>query len=108
MKIAFPAIKQFQYQKGAIKTRLSVEHSARPELGFQYQKGAIKTTEDAMKKWIVEAFQYQKGAIKTACAAVFRTNQIRAFQYQKGAIKTVLRCASACTSGALSIPKRCD
>ena len=77
---------------------------------FNTKKVRLKPTEDAMKKWIIEAFQYQKGAIKTANAREgriafdgFNTKKVRLkpssaqlrkcstalFQYQKGAIKTV-------------------
>ena len=54
----------FQYQKGAIKTELTLAYlrSGRPL--FQYQKGAIKTASSRASLARTE-FQYQKGAIKT-------------------------------------------
>ena len=103
--------KNFQYQKGAIKTSLTKGRRGARE-SFQYQKGAIKTrvvvvedgevTDDPFNTKKVRLkrtyatfpqkidyfFQYQKGAIKTESFDYRRGELTVDFQYQKGAIKT--------------------
>ena len=57
---------------------------------FQYQKGAIKTRLRQYAGIPINQFQYQKGAIKTRQPACAARSERPGFQYQKGAIKTVI------------------
>ena len=55
----------FNTKKVRLKLHRHFPH-VRLLLQFQYQKGAIKTRRPLIRmQWIMRSFQYQKGAIKT-------------------------------------------
>ena len=99
-------VPEFQYQKGAIKTRRRGDLQALGK-GFQYQKGAIKTLAATLKGGDSNAFQYQKGAIKTVPGQPQAPVHGRSFNTKKVRLKH-LPVISREFTGHVSIPKRCD
>ena len=78
----------FQYQKGAIKTRVG-RAKLRFDLAFNTKKVRLKLNPSSERsRSETLSFQYQKGAIKTGLRPRPRALCRAAFQYQKGAIKT--------------------